>query len=240
MKVRMSQGDWMPMDASKPPSFFLRSTSAVSLNERFSQVLENQLCHSRMRTFDPVLLEQRQVFDAPQVVLLVSRESLSSLQTCDMSVRVKQHLRRRRSVWTRLGWQQVTRRLSTTRPRGFWSFRKKYRWRTRFRSIYRGRRNLHSRLGQRRLLRMRNIQKLTAGRTHLQKGGANTCRWWGRSKAKIPTKKQLDAQLDKYMSMSKSRLDKQLDDYMSMSKSRLDADLDEYMSMAGQTETIWD
>lgn len=79
-----------------------------------------------------------------------------------------------------------------------------------------------------------------AGRTHLQKGGANTCRWWGRSKAKIPTKKQLDAQLDKYMSMSKSRLDKQLDDYMSMSKSRLDADLDEYMSMAGQTETIWD
>lgn len=31
----MSQGDWMPMDASKPPSFFLRSTSAVSLNERW-------------------------------------------------------------------------------------------------------------------------------------------------------------------------------------------------------------
>lgn len=51
----------------------------------------------------------------------------------------------------------------------------------------------------------------------------------------VPTKKQLDAQLDEYMSLSKSRLDEQLDDYMSMSKSRLDAQLDEYMSMVGQT-----
>lgn len=40
-----------------------------------------------------------------------------------------------------------------------------------------------------------------------------------------PTKKELDAELDAYMSLSKSRLD---------------AELDEYMAMAGQTEPSWD
>lgn len=61
----------------------------------------------------------------------------------------------------------------------------------------------------------------------------------GRKKAGVPSRKQLDAQLDEYMSTTRSRLDKDLDDYMSMSKSRLDADLDEYMSMAGQSDPCW-
>lgn len=59
----------------------------------------------------------------------------------------------------------------------------------------------------------------------------------------MPTKKQLDAQLDEYMSRSRSRLDAQLDEYMSTSKRRLDAQLDEYMLMAGQVEgaePLWD
>lgn len=82
-----------------------------------------------------------------------------------------------------------------------------------------------------------------AGRTplnlHLQEGGASASRWSG-SGRDVPTTKQLDAQLDRYMSTSKRRLDQQLDDYMSMSRSRLDAELDEYMSMAGQTHLDWD
>lgn len=56
----------------------------------------------------------------------------------------------------------------------------------------------------------------------------------------VPTKEQLDAQLDEYMSLSKSRLDKELDEYMSLSRSRLDAELDEYMLMAGQMDLHWD
>ncbi|XP_044062693.1 chromatin target of PRMT1 protein-like isoform X1 [Siniperca chuatsi] len=258
------------MDASKADSFFLRSTSAVSLNERFSKGLVDQLTQSRMVTFDPVLLQQRRVRGPPPAVLLVKRQTSSplSLQTRDSSVRAKQRRRRRRSVWTRLGWQQVTRRLSASRPRGFWSFRHKFRWRARFTSTYRRWGDLRGRLGQRRLLVRRNIQELTAGQfisscentqsdailcsgrtrlsLHLQRGGAAASRGRGLSKDHVPTKKQLDAQLDEYMSLSKSRLDAQLDDYMSMSRSRLDAELDEYMSMAGQAaeggqaELHWD
>lgn len=69
---------------------------------------------------------------------------------------------------------------------------------------------------------------------------ATASRGRGLREVDVPTKKQLDAQLDEYMSMSKSRLDKELDDYMSMSRSRLDAQLDEYMSMVGQTDLHWD
>lgn len=52
-----------------------------------------------------------------------------------------------------------------------------------------------------------------------------------------PTKKQLDLELDQYMSKSRSRLDQQLDDYMSRSRSRLDKELDEYMAMAGDGDS---
>lgn len=55
------------------------------------------------------------------------------LQSHSLSVSMKQ-LRRRRSIWTRLGWHRVTWRGSAFRTgyKGFWSFRNKYRWRTRF------------------------------------------------------------------------------------------------------------
>ncbi|KAK9516005.1 hypothetical protein VZT92_025322 [Zoarces viviparus] len=222
------------MDPSQPGGFYLRSTSTVSLNERFSQVLVDQLIRTRIRTLDPVL-QQRMRCGPPQVVQLLERERSSPLhlQTRYPTVAVTQRFRR--SVWTRLGGQQETHLLSTSRPPGFWSFMSKYRWRTSFTCRRRG--NLHSRLGQRRLLRTRNLQKQT-GRTHLWRGGATASRGRGLSKDHVPTKQQLDAQLDEYMSTSRSRLDKQLDKYMSMSRSRLDKQLDEYMSMAGQTH--WD
>lgn len=77
-------------------------------------------------------------------------------------------------------------------------------------------------------------------RLYLQRGGATASKGQGQSKQDVQTKKQLDAQLDEYMSLSKRRLDQQLDDYMSMSRQRLDAELDEYMLMAGETDLHWD
>uniref|UniRef100_UPI0037E75AD9 chromatin target of PRMT1 protein-like n=1 Tax=Semicossyphus pulcher TaxID=241346 RepID=UPI0037E75AD9 len=218
------------MESAKPQSFFLRSTTAVSLNERFSQVLMAQLTQSRTVTFDPILLQQRGGGDNSQVVLL-KRELPSSvhLQKHASSVRVRPRVRRRRSIWSRLGWRQVTRRLSTT-PRGFWSFRNKYRQRGGFTSTCRGGGNLCGRLGQCRFLMKRNVQKLTAEQTQLsmdlRRGRATTFRGrgWNR-KGAMPTRKQLDDQLDEYMSLSKRRLD---------------AQLDEYMAMAGQTVLTWD
>ncbi|XP_030271563.1 chromatin target of PRMT1 protein-like isoform X2 [Sparus aurata] len=274
----MSQMSSRLMGPSEPGPLYLRGSSTLSLNERFSQVLVDQLTQPRTVTFDPVQL-QRRTGSTPLVLLLKGEASLlPDLQTRDPSVRMKQRVKRR-SVWTRLGWQKVTRRRSASGPRGFWSFRNKYRWRARFCSTCSRRGNLCSDLGQQRLLKNRTagrgnlcsdlgqqrllknrtagrgnlcsdlgqqclLKNRTAGRTqlgvHLQRGGAAASRGRVRSKADVPTKKQLDAQLDQYMSASRSRLDRQLDDYMSLSKSRLDAQLDEYMSMAGQTDLLWD
>ncbi|XP_053744156.1 uncharacterized protein LOC128772102 isoform X2 [Synchiropus splendidus] len=64
-----------------------------------------------------------------------------------------------------------------------------------------------------------------------QSGGASASRAWIRWKSPVPTKSQLDAELDDYMSMMPARLDAELDEYMSMMPARLDAELDEYMSM---------
>lgn len=49
-----------------------------------------------------------------------------------------------------------------------------------------------------------------------------------------PIKKDLDMDLDEYMSKSKSHLNADLDAYMSKSKTHLDADLDTYMAQAPQ------
>ncbi|XP_018534309.1 uncharacterized protein LOC108884726 isoform X2 [Lates calcarifer] len=208
------------MGPSKPDSLFLKSTSAVSLHDRFSQVLLDQFARSRTVTFDPFLPPQRGTSAAQQVFLLVKQEP--SLQGPGVSPRGRLGLRRRRSVWTRLGWRQTT-----CRPRGFWSFTNKYRWRARFTSTYRRRGPLRSGLGQRRFMRRTNTQELTPGphlNLNLPRGGASARRRHvHQRKDVVPTKKQLDEQLD---------------DYMSMSRSRLDAELDEYMSMAGETQ--WD
>ncbi|KAM8870174.1 chromatin target of PRMT1b [Spinachia spinachia] len=215
----MSRGDRKPTDSSQTSSFFPRSTSTVSLDERFSQVLVDQRSLSRSATPDPVMLQQQEWCPPPQVVLLVEKER-------SWPLRLRRS--RRRSVWTRLGWQQCR-----SRPPGFWSFVNKYRWRTSSASTCRR----PGKLWERRLVRTTKIHK-RIGPTHLPRGGVISSGRRCMSKGRIQTKQQLDAQLDEYMSMTKSRLDAQLDEYMSMTKSRLDAQLDEYMSMTGPTH--WD
>ncbi|KAG7233003.1 hypothetical protein INR49_006449 [Caranx melampygus] len=223
------------MESSKP--VILKSTSALSLHERFSQVLLDQ--ETGPSVMDPVLPQLKRAPEPPPVFLVVKEpSSLVCLQGVGVARGMRWHLRRRRrrSVWTRLGWQQVTRRSSTYRRRGFWSFTNKYRWRSRFSSThFWGRGHL-----QRHLQTRTKVQRLTTGphlSLNLPRGVASKRR---RSQDDVPTKKQLDKQLDEYMSLSKKHLDKQLDNYMSLSKSRLDAELDEYMSMAGDTLSQWD
>ncbi|XP_030606054.1 uncharacterized protein LOC115794600 [Archocentrus centrarchus] len=230
---------------SEPVCFRPRGTSEVSLHERFSRVLVEQETCSRLATFDPILLQHTRMPTSPPVVLLLKTVPLSLLhhQAPVSSSRAElHHLSRRRSVWTRLGWQQVTRRLSTSRPRGFWSFMNKYSWRGMVTSTCR--RSLRSRLGHLRFLRPASVGTQASGRRWrrltLKKGGATALKRPGTRRKKVAMKKQLDAELDEYMSLSRHRLDKQLDDYMSMSRSRLDAELDEYMSMAGQSQKLWD
>ncbi|XP_041843721.1 uncharacterized protein LOC121641561 isoform X1 [Melanotaenia boesemani] len=219
------------MDLSQLNSLYLRSTSAVSLDKRFSQVLMDQLTWSR--TCDLVPLHQRTTSSSTKLVRLVKKAppSLVTLQESvgaelaparempqvrDASLKMTGCLRKRSSVWTRIGWQQGICRPSTRRPLGFWSFRNKYRWRVR--SSWRKRR----RPGQRHFLRTTELrtqetQNFTAGRRQLglQRDTTRTRRRRF-NRANVPTRKELDAQLDRYMSLSRSRLDAELDQYMLM------------------------
>ncbi|XP_041843723.1 uncharacterized protein LOC121641561 isoform X2 [Melanotaenia boesemani] len=204
------------MDLSQLNSLYLRSTSAVSLDKRFSQVLMDQLTWSR--TCDLVPLHQRTTSSSTKLVRLVKKAppSLVTLQVRDASLKMTGCLRKRSSVWTRIGWQQGICRPSTRRPLGFWSFRNKYRWRVR--SSWRKRR----RPGQRHFLRTTELrtqetQNFTAGRRQLglQRDTTRTRRRRF-NRANVPTRKELDAQLDRYMSLSRSRLDAELDQYMLM------------------------
>ncbi|KAM3614797.1 uncharacterized protein V6R79_019127 [Siganus canaliculatus] len=127
------------------------------------------------------------------------------------------------------------------RPRGFWSFRSKYSWGV---STYRRRANLCYQLNRGHLLKRRTLWNLSAGTTQLgvqqQRGGASASRGRGLDQRAVPTRRQLDAQLEDYMSLLRRRLDRELEDYMSLSRTRLDAQLDQYMSLAGETLLLWD
>nr|XP_057908718.1 uncharacterized protein LOC131105040 [Doryrhamphus excisus] len=188
-----------------PANIFPRGSSNVPLHKRFSHVLLEQMMLPKV-TCAP-----------PPVVFVVNSEPSSAL-----CLRVPPP--RRSSVWTRLGWRRA----------GFWNFRNKYGWRARFRRAalkHAGGSKLTRQLGQRcRLLKTKSFPKPSQEPEHLPQKRGGFTRGCG---MKVLTKKELDAQLDEYMSKSKSRLDAQLDEYMSKSKSRLDADLDEYMALAG-------
>ncbi|KAF1371437.1 hypothetical protein PFLUV_G00278340 [Perca fluviatilis] len=159
-----------PMDPSKPEpepaSFYLRSTSTLSLHERFSQVLVEQLNRSQKVTFDPekvtfdpekvtfdpekvtsdpVLLQQRGGGNPKRAVMWRKKlprnlpgPVLAQTQGPVLGLRRRRRRRRRRAVWTRLGGPLLTRRLPTGRLRGFWSFTNKYRWRPGFTCTDRG------------------------------------------------------------------------------------------------------
>ncbi|KAG7474109.1 hypothetical protein JOB18_002286 [Solea senegalensis] len=195
------------MDSPKP--LILKSRTTVSLHERFTQVLMDQLTPTM--TFNPILLIKEEPPFGIQAPHFHQRA------TCHL--RKRRRRRRRRSLWTHD---------HTSKFRGYWSFMSKYR--------LQGRGHLRSRLGQHRVLRRRrrsHVHRLTGRHLNvkLPRGMASTTRGRGLSNDSIPTKRQLDAQLDDYMSVSRRRLDKELDDYMSMSRRRLDKELDEYMCL---------
>ncbi|XP_036071685.1 uncharacterized protein LOC112136592 isoform X2 [Oryzias melastigma] len=105
------------MDSSEPDSLHLRGSTAVSLNQRFTQLLTRSTTAAQP---PPHLRRRRGVFRLLRVGVAKRRASLSL-------PRRRRRRRRRRSVWTRLGWTCHP----CTTP-GFWSFRNKYRWGARF------------------------------------------------------------------------------------------------------------
>ncbi|CAL1611649.1 unnamed protein product [Knipowitschia caucasica] len=214
---------------------YLEHNTSQSLHQRFSEVLLEQLTQRRF------------VFRGNKSSSMVLRLR----NTPHSQLRQGPQLGHRASVWSRLGWKK----------RGFWNFRNKYRRRVSFskgfspapgsNSAYRwinpalrclspalrSRLNLTLKRGA-----LRGV--LRHRRTPLFKGKSfQVSKWRGQASSRgrgqqkvVPSKKQLDLDLDWYMSKTKTRLDAQLDQYMSLSRSRLDAQLDQYMSMAGEEQ----
>ncbi|XP_061552721.1 chromatin target of PRMT1b isoform X1 [Phycodurus eques] len=239
-----------------PARVSLESSANLSLHQRFSQVRAEQTMRTNMAA-------------APESVLLLAGSTSSfNLQACSVlqvgapcaSPAVATPPTGRASVWTRLGWRQL----------GYWTFRNKYGWRAGCRRAAFRRAGAHattlhvcavagafqskaagtalcvSRAGssgrpaRRRPAASATFRKVPPGGTPpgtarlFRRGGPR-----GRSRD-VPTKTELDAELDSYMARSKTRLDAELDQYMSRSKSRLDAQLEEYMALAGQPLPWWD
>ncbi|XP_037129791.1 uncharacterized protein LOC119135900 isoform X2 [Syngnathus acus] len=176
-------------------------------------------CSARFSQVLAGQLMRPHVATAPESVLLLVASSSSvspKSQTCFSPVPATSPPTRRASVWTRLGWRRV----------GFWTFRNKYGWRARCRAA---------------LAKPRGSGRLAGHRCQKVARGALESSVCSRGQSiKVPTKRELDAQLDGYMAMSKKRLDADLDAYMAKSKKQLDADLDAYMALAGQSPTWWE
>ncbi|XP_057690889.1 uncharacterized protein LOC130915120 isoform X2 [Corythoichthys intestinalis] len=196
----------------KPALVRPTKTSNVSLHQRFSQVMIEQMTRPSMMAF-------------PQPQLLFVASPIPFVPQMGVPCPAPSPAVRtfgRANVWSRLGRERS----------GYWNFRTKYGWRARCRTIRLRRAALF-----RRTARLRRAggsaarRPDTSGELPDARPEAGRRPWLRRQD--VPTKRQLDMQLDRYMSRSKSRLDAQLDDYMARSKKRLDADLDEYMSRAG-------
>ncbi|XP_029928632.1 chromatin target of PRMT1 protein-like isoform X2 [Myripristis murdjan] len=232
------------MAASTSDTVTLRSTTAVSLHDRFTQMLMLPMARPAVLTFDPSR-RRRSSHNQQLVLLMEDRRSVRAALPAKWGVK---RCPGKASVWSRLGSLRGPRRFCGVwnfRHFGLWSFRRRYRWGAGTRRYKRSgltHRNISSaqlrlpvlaRLGGRVVAR-RSAAALPGTSTRKQPGQRARGGSGGQDSRKEPvTKKELDAQLDDYMSMSKSRLDAELDDYMSMTKSRLDAQLDEYMAMAG-------
>ncbi|KAJ0066426.1 hypothetical protein NL108_013030 [Boleophthalmus pectinirostris] len=219
----------------KPDLLYLEQKTTQSLHNRFSEVLLEQMTQRKV------------LFKGNKKLMFLRPQNIPRSQGTSP----------KGSVWTRIGWKSPWKR-------GVWNFRNKYQHgirfnpvhktgfnsvprsrfssapRSRFLSVPKSQFSLGPKTGTLRGVLRRRLQ----GRVRLFKAKSVQSRRWagpkGRSlqKKAVPSKKQLDAELDHYMSKTKSRLDADLDRYMSLSRNRLDAQLDEYMAMAGDG-SLW-
>ncbi|XP_024263846.1 chromatin target of PRMT1 protein isoform X1 [Oncorhynchus tshawytscha] len=248
----MLQGMYQQTDAMTSPTekIVLKSTSTISLNDRFTTMLNN-------KQLEPVAvrvnMQQQQVASVRNRRLALQMENRTSVQAALQPKSLKQRLGKG-DVLARLSRPMGTLMRGATRSQGFavrglqgmhrggfgvcGNNRKGF-----FRGGYafRGVNQMHARGGVTKLrfcqgLRLQGGQLNNAGvlvscgaRNELGLRGRGRGaglglrgRGWFRSMGKpekIPTKEELDNQLDNYMSMTKSHLDAELDSYMAMAGS---------------------
>ncbi|KAM8825950.1 uncharacterized protein ACB058_019403 [Synchiropus picturatus] len=223
----------------------LRRTTTVSLHERFTQVLQNQLNVGGGRR--------------PRLHRARSHLKRTGLWTRLGWLKVTQRFCGFWSFKNKYGWRaQYKRRGIHTRGQHRFLKTRNLKPQTAggsFLSAAAGRSDREAGLGPRRVMMTGPMQSLAPvpalSEPELfglhgsltpswsvpgpQRGGASASRAWIRWKSPVPTKSQLDAELDDYMSMMPARLDAELDEYMSMMPARLDEELAEYMCQSGQS-----
>ncbi|KAJ8004850.1 hypothetical protein DPEC_G00140580 [Dallia pectoralis] len=226
----------------------LIGTSTVSLNERFTAILKNEL----QEPVDVEVLSQQQAASIANRKLALEMENRASVQAALQP----------RSPKLRLGTCTVLRRLG--RPKGslMRGRTRSRRWavgrlrgmnRRRFKvlgniqrgffrkvSLYRGVNRMHTWAGANKRMLLQGLQgsQPASPGVRVSRGAKNGLRGRGRGERLSQRGRGRFQGYGRGMGRpgkvpSKEELDNQLDDYMSMSKTRLDADLDSYMAMAG-------
>ncbi|XP_029601406.1 chromatin target of PRMT1 protein isoform X1 [Salmo trutta] len=250
----LSSGMYQQTDAMTSPTekIVLKSTSTVSLNDRFTTLLNN-------KQLEPVAvrvnMQQQQVASVRNRRLALQMENRTSVQAALQPKSLKQRLGKD-DVLARLGRPMGTLMRGDTRSQGFAVRGLRGMNRGGFRVCgndrrgffrggyaFRGVNQMRARGGVTKL-RFRQGLRLQGGQLNnagvlvscgarnglglrgrgrgagpgLRGRGGFRGRGMGKPK-KIPTKEELDNQLDNYMSMTKSHLDAELDSYMAMAGS---------------------
>ncbi|XP_036822351.1 chromatin target of PRMT1 protein-like isoform X2 [Oncorhynchus mykiss] len=244
--LNVSTGMFRQTDAMTSPTekIVLKSTSTVSLNDRFTTMLNN-------KQLEPVAvrvnMQQQQVASVRNRRLALQMENRTSVQAALQPKSLKQRLGKG-DVLARLGRPMGTLMRGATRSQGFAVRGLRGMHRGGFgvcgnnrRGFFRGVNQMRAQGGVTKL-RFRQGLRLQGGQLN-DAGVLVTCgarnelgprgrgrgaglglrgRGWFRGMGKpekIPTKEELDNQLDNYMSMTKSHLDAELDSYMAMAGS---------------------
>ncbi|XP_014004265.1 chromatin target of PRMT1 protein isoform X2 [Salmo salar] len=242
LKRMYQQTDAMTSPTEK---IVLKSTSTVSLNDRFTTLLNN-------KQLEPVAvrvnMQQQQVASVRNRRLALQMENRTSVQAALQPKSLKLCLGKG-DVLARLGRPMGTLMRGATRSQGFavrglrGMNRGGFRVCGNRRGFFRGVNQMRARGGVTKLrfrpgLRLQGGQLNNAG-VLVSCGARNGLGLRGRGRGaglglrgrggfrgrgmgkpeKIPTKEELDNQLDNYMSMTKSRLDAELDSYMAMAGS---------------------
>nr|XP_029501590.1 chromatin target of PRMT1 protein-like isoform X2 [Oncorhynchus nerka] len=218
----------------------LKSTSTISLNDRFTTMLNNKQLEP---VAVPVNMQQQQVASVRNRRLALQMENRTSVQAALQPKRLG-----KADVLARLGRPMGTLMRGATRSQGFAVRGLRGMHRGGFgvcgnnrRGFFRGVNPMRARGGVTKL-RFRQGLRLQGGQLNdagvlVSCGARNELGLRGRGRGaglglrgrgwfrgmgkpeKIPTKEELDNQLDNYMSMTKSHLDAELDSYMAMADS---------------------
>ncbi|XP_010882967.1 chromatin target of PRMT1 protein isoform X1 [Esox lucius] len=211
----------------------LIGTSTASLNERFTTILKNK----QQEPVDVQVNLQQEASSVANRRLARQMENRASVRAA-LQLKSLQLHQGKGDVLDRLGRPMGSLIRGVTRSRGFavWGVRRMNRGG--FGALGNVQRGFFRGVKQTKLKFLQGMQGSQLNRSGALVSRGSKCRLRGRGRGEHLSQRGRGWFRGQGMGRpekipSKEELDHQLDDYMSMSKARLDADLDSYMAMAG-------